>query len=184
MKLLTICSFALLVIDMGAKAGLEIVTRQVLNYEAEAMYERAYEVIKGFEGEKLTAYVCPAGKQTIGVGLTIYPDGSPVEKGDTITQEQSREIFFHYFENRCLPLVAGLNLNANQTIAVCSFIFNVGEGNWKNSTLRKKIVSHPDTMSIRDEFLKWIYATVDGAKVVLKGLENRRKAEADLYFKR
>ena len=44
------------------------------------------DLIKQFEGCKLTAYKCPAGKWTIGWGSTFYMDGTPVREGDKITQ--------------------------------------------------------------------------------------------------
>ena len=54
-----------------------------------------------------------------------------------------------------------------------------GVGNLKNSTLLKKVNANPNDETIRGEFLKWVRAN----NKVLAGLERRRKAEADLYFK-
>jgi GH24 family phage-related lysozyme (muramidase) len=54
----------------------------------------AMPLIREFEGLRLKAYPDPhtGGEPwTIGWGLTRYPDGSPVRKGDTITAEQAAE---------------------------------------------------------------------------------------------
>jgi lysozyme len=53
----------------------------------------------------------------------------------------------------------------------------VGVNALKNSTLLKKVNKNPQDVTIRNEFLKWNKA----AGKVLKGLTNRRIAEADLY---
>ena len=45
--------------------------------------EKGLRLIKNFEGCKLTAYICPAGKYTIGYGHT-----AGVKQGMTITQKQ------------------------------------------------------------------------------------------------
>jgi lysozyme len=42
---------------------------------------------------------------------------------------------------------------------------------------------NPNNPAIRERFMRWNKITIDGKKVVSNGLVNRRKAEADLYFK-
>jgi lysozyme len=54
----------------------------------------------------------------------------------------------------------------------------VGIGAFKKSTLLKLVRANANNPLIRNEFAKWNKA---GGKV-LKGLTNRRKEEADLYF--
>jgi lysozyme len=51
-------------------------------------------------------------------------------------------------------------------------------GNFRKSTLLKKVNLNPADETIRGEFGKWTKA----AGKVLPGLVKRRKAEADLYF--
>ena len=70
------------------------------------------------------------------------------------------------------------NLRQCQFDALVSFVFNVGGGNFRKSTLLKKIKANPDDNSIMDEFLRWVYAN----GVVLPGLQKRRLAEMRLYF--
>ena len=70
------------------------------------------------------------------------------------------------------------NLRQCQFDALVSFVFNIGGGNFRKSTLLKKIRVNPDDNSIMDEFLRWVYAK----GVVLPGLQKRRLAEMKLYF--
>jgi lysozyme len=69
------------------------------------------------------------------------------------------------------------DINQNQFDALCAFAYNVGVNALKNSTLLKKVNKNPQDVTIRNEFLKWNKA----AGKVLKGLTNRRVAEANLY---
>lgn len=59
-----------------------------------------------------------------------------------------------------------------------SFVFNVGGGNFRKSTLLKKIKVNTDDNSIMNEFLRWVYTN----GVVLTGLQKRRLVEMRLYF--
>lgn len=139
------------------------------------------DLIKSFEGLKLTAYKCSANKETIGYGNTFYEDGTPVKLGDKITKERADSLFeliSDDFAKKVVPLVKS-KLNENQFGAIVSFAYNAGIGNLKSSTLLKKVNANPVDETIRAEFMKWDKA---GGKQ-LAGLTRRRKAEADLYFK-
>lgn len=143
--------------------------------------EAGKNLIKSFEGCKLKAYKCPAGLNTIGFGSTFYPDGTKVKEGDVITKERADELFDAIaddFVKKVKPLIKK-ELSDNNFSALVSFAYNAGVGNLKNSTLLKKVNANPNDETIRGEFLKWVRAN----NKVLAGLERRRKAEADLYFK-
>lgn len=71
-----------------------------------------------------------------------------------------------------------LSLRQCQWDAIVSFVFNVGIGNFKASTLLAKIRINPDDNSIIDEFLRWVYANGK----VMRGLQKRRLTEMKLYF--
>jgi lysozyme len=75
------------------------------------------------------------------------------------------------------------SINQNQFDALVSFVFNVGVGNFRNSTLLKKAKANAGDVTIRAEFARWNKACVNGALKELPGLTRRRKEEADLYFK-
>lgn len=127
-----------------------------------------------FEGLRLKAYQCPGGVWTIGYGHT-----AGVKPGMVITEAQAEEylkanlIAFERYLNGL-----GLALNQNQFDALISFIYNVGTGNFSNSTLLRKVRANPQDNSIMDEFLRWVYSKGR----VLPGLQRRRLAEMKLYF--
>ena len=131
-------------------------------------------LIKEFEGQRLKAYKCPGGVWTIGYGHT-----AGVKPGMVITEAQAEEylkadlIAFERYLNGL-----GLALNQNQFDALVSFIYNVGTGNFSNSTLLRKVRANPQENSIMDEFLRWVYSKGR----VLHGLQRRRLAEMKLYF--
>ena len=136
---------------------------------------KGIDLIKKFEGCRLKAYRCSAGVPTIGYGNTYYEDGSKVKIGDVITQERAesllKELVKNYYHQH-------KHITQNQFNAITSFCYNVGNGNYNKSTLKKKLLANPNDPSIRNEFMKWNKA---GGKELL-GLTRRRKAEADLYF--
>ena len=131
-------------------------------------------LIKEFEGLRLKAYKCPGGVWTIGYGHT-----ADVKPGMVITKALAEEylkadlIAFERYLNGL-----GLALNQNQFDALISFIYNVGTGNFSNSTLLRKVIVNPQDNSIMDEFLRWVYSKGR----VLPGLQRRRLAEMKLYF--
>ena len=138
------------------------------------MYEKAIDLIKKYEGFSARPYKCPAGVLTIGYGRTI--DVRPYE----ITTEEAETIWLSkYIEtiaNQILALVK-VELNNNQICALIDFVYNLGIGNFKSSTLLRKI-NEGDFSAAANEFLKWNKA----GGIVLKGLENRRIAERTLFL--
>lgn len=139
-------------------------------------------IIKTYEGCKLSAYICPAGKITIGYGNTFYEDGSPVKLKDRISQVKANDLFnivVNSFEIDVLKLIK-VPINENQFSALVSFAYNTGISNFKKSTLLKLVNKNPQDENIKSEFMKWVNS--NGKK--LKGLENRRKAEIALYYKK
>jgi lysozyme len=137
------------------------------------------ELVKSFEGLKLTSYLCPAGVPTIGYGTTRI-NNRRVTLGTTITMVQAEEYLradLNVFANGARNLLR-VPLNENQFSALVSFAYNVGLSALRRSTLLKIVNSNPNDGRIRLEFLKWNRAN----GVVLNGLTRRRTAEANLYF--
>jgi lysozyme len=138
------------------------------------------ELVKHFEGCKLTSYVCSAGHNTIGYGNTFYENGIKVKPGDKITQQRAEElldVILIKFVQQTNELIKS-NVNQNQRDALTDFAYNCGVGNLRSSTLLKKVNTNPTDKTIRDEFMKWN----KGGGKVLNGLTRRREAEANLYF--
>jgi lysozyme len=138
------------------------------------------KLIRTYEGCKLKAYKCSAGKNTIGFGNTFYEDGSAVQMGDVITKDRADALFIIIldgFANNARTFIKQ-PITDNQFSALVSFAYNAGIGAFKSSTLLRKVNANPNDQAIRLEFMKWDKA---GGKV-LAGLTRRRSAEADLYF--
>lgn len=138
------------------------------------MTKQGIELIKRFEGCRLTAYKCSAGIWTIGYGHT-----QGVYEGKKITDEEAERLLasdLAKFEMGVRHIVG--ELSDEKIDALTSFAFNVGLKAFQNSTLCRKVKADENDASIRTEFLKWVNA---GGKR-LEGLMKRRKAEADMYF--
>jgi lysozyme len=138
------------------------------------------KLMHDFEGCKLTAYLCPANKWTIGYGNTYYETGKPVQQGDKITQQEADDLFGLIAEDFAKRVRALLRviINENQFSALVSFAYNAGVANLNKSTLLRKVNANPLDPTIDAEFLKWNKANGQ----VLAGLTRRRQAESKLYF--
>ena len=145
-------------------------------------------MIAQWESFRSRPYLCPAGVPTIGYGTTRYPSGKLVTLQDApVTKEQALAYKMHDLSaiQRQVTRLLKVRVNENRFSALCSFVYNLGHGALAKSTLLKVINASPGSPGIRDEFMKWTKARDPKTKVLreLKGLVNRRKAEADLYFK-
>lgn len=135
--------------------------------------DKGIELIKRYEGCKLSAYKDSVGIPTIGYGHI-----KGVKIGQTITQAQADALL----KSDLLPVEKYINgigaeLTQNEFDALCSFCFNLGTGALAKSTLLKRIKAKHTTIEKQKEFLKWICA---GGKR-FKGLFNRREQEAILF---
>jgi len=96
----------------------------------------ALPVIKEFEGCRLEAYPDPetgGDPWTIGWGNTRHFDGSPVKRGDTITQAVADQMLDSYVRDFVRSQLAQRipiwrKLNPGQQAALLSFAYNVGAG--------------------------------------------------------
>jgi lysozyme len=140
-----------------------------------------YALIKKFEGCKLKAYRCPANVLTIGYGNTFYEDGMKVKEGDIITQQRAEELAKFIIDQFAVTIAPFIlkPLNDNQFSACVSLAYNIGTGNFKKSSVFKKLNINPNDSTIADSFRLWN----KGGGKVLAGLVKRREAEIALYFK-
>lgn len=135
--------------------------------------EKGYNLIKQFEGLRLTAYRCPAGRWTIGYGHT-----KGVKKGMYISEEVATHFLIEDVQ-RVEPTINSYDgiyhWTQNEFDALASFAFNCGIGN-----LKKLLKYGQRTKSqIADAIL--LYNKANGR--VLRGLVRRRKAERELFVK-
>ncbi len=147
--------------------------------------QKCFDFIKSREGIRLNAYQDSAGIWTIGYGTIQYENNIPVKKGDSITQARADQLIENDISTRCNKVNAALVpavLNQNQYNAIVSFAYNAGIGALLSSTLLKQIKANPNNLAIRDSFMVWNKAHINGKLVAVKGLTIRRAAEADMYF--
>lgn len=129
--------------------------------------DKGIELIKRFEGCRLSAYRCPAGVWTIGYGHTLN-----VKPGDKITQDQADEYLredLKKFEN----LVSSYKYEWTQPEfdALVSFAFNVGNIAGLTAAGTRSKAQIADAMLL--------YVRAKG--VTLPGLITRRQAEHDFF---
>lgn len=133
-------------------------------------------LIKKFEGCRLSAYRDSVGVVTIGYGWTKSIDGKPLTMGTTITQAKAESLLkegIKSYEAKVNKYDNKYHWNQNQFDALVSFAYNLGniDGLTANGT---RSVSQ-----IADKFLAYNKA---GGRV-LSDLTSRRKAERYLFIK-
>jgi lysozyme len=141
-------------------------------------------LIKRFEGcHKLAengnyrAYRCVAGKWTIGYGHTYGVRSgvtATVKECNTYLQEDITKIASQIRQVVTVPL------SQAQFDALASFVFNIGIGNFKKSTILKNL-NKGKHHSVPLEMMRWNKAKVDGVMTELGGLTRRRAAEGALW---
>ena len=132
------------------------------------------EKLMEMEGCRLEAYQDAAGVPTIGYGHT-----KNVRMGDRITQYWAKEMLREDIEEaEWLVKELGVAKTEGQLDALVSFVFNLGIGRLKRSTLLKTIREGGSKAQITKEFKRWVYA--DGK--LLPGLVKRREWEARRFF--
>lgn len=139
---------------------------------------RGRGIIKESEGLRLTAYVCPAGKLTIGWGHTfgVYP-------GQVITEPEAEAFLeqdLSVAETEINSLITA-KLTQAMRDALASWVFNLGGKNLRISTLRRKL-NQQQYESVPDEIRRWTFGRVDGKMEQLPGLVTRREKEAQLFL--
>ena len=135
--------------------------------------ERGTEILKYFEGCKLTAYQDSVGVWTIGYGHT-----KGVYDGMTITQDQAEQMLLSELEEYegYIKDMVTVPLTQNQFDALVVWVYNLGPTNFRNSTLLKEL-NAGNYNAAGQEITRWNKA---GGKV-LAGLVKRREAEAQLF---
>lgn len=134
--------------------------------------QNGINLIKEFEGCRLTAYRCPAGVLTIGYGHT-----GNVKAGQTITQARAEELLRQdlvTFETAVTAWNYLYNWNQNEFDALVSFAFNCGTGSLRN-LLKSGTRSRAE---IRNALVLY-NKDINGNK--LAGLVRRRNAELKLF---
>lgn len=131
------------------------------------------EIIKNFEGFRAKAYICPAGVLTIGYGTT-----SSVHRGQVVNESQATALLARdvvSFEREIKRSVK-VPLEQHEFDALVSFVYNVGPGNFRSSTLLKRLNASA-FQEVPAQMMRWN----KGGGRVLEGLNRRRAAEGRLF---
>lgn len=136
----------------------------------------ASDLCKRWEGFRSRPYICPAGVPTIGFGFTRYLDGTPVKLTDPPMEREYAERMLRALILRdYIPSVLKLcpMIDTPERLgAIVDFCYNLGSGNLRASTLRKRILA-ARWEDVPFELRKW----TRGGGRVLKGLVLRRESE-------
>lgn len=132
---------------------------------------KGIDMIKEFEGLRLTCYKCAAGVKTIGYGHT----GSDVYYGMKITEADAESLLLSdlaRFERHVNSYDSAYGWTQNEFDAMVSFAFNVGniDGLTYNGIRSKAMIA--------DKMLS--YCKTGGKKVA--GLVTRRQKERELFL--
>lgn len=142
-----------------------------------------------FEGEgpkdtegNFLAYLDPVGIPTIAWGITFDEKGDKIKLGDKWSWhravEHKQNILKAFLNDLYTASPVLKDESIRRTAGVLSWVYNLGIGNYKASTFKKKI-DLKDWVAAASECKKWDKAKVKGVPTVLKGLTKRRAAEAD-----
>ena len=138
------------------------------------MSDKGLQLLEGYEGKKLKAYKDTGGVWTIGVGHT----GPEVTEGLIIDDLQC----FIWLKEDVQEAEDAVNrlvkvaLTQDMFDSLASFVFNLGEGQFRKSTLLKKL-NASDYKGAGQEFKRWVHDN----GVVQPGLVKRRYSEAQAF---
>ena len=127
-------------------------------------------LIKKYEGCRLTSYICPAGVLTIGYGHT----GKDVKPNQTITKKKAINLLkkdLARFERHVQSYNYIYEWTDNEFSALVSFAFNIGNIDQLTAYGTRS------RSQIRTAMLKYVKANGK----TLQGLVKRRKAELKLF---
>jgi lysozyme len=146
------------------------------------------QLFKEWEGLITHVYLDSGGAPTIGIGHLLTQSekssGKLVINGNSyvyrngLTEEQCWALLDQDLDGaeKCINSAVKVTLNQNQFDALVSFVFNVGESAFKDSTLLK-LLNDSKYSEVPAQLRRW---NKDNGHVV-KGLINRREKEIVLW---
>jgi lysozyme len=141
--------------------------------------DKAVDLGEEFEGFRSAPYQDSVGVWTIGFGSTRDENSLPVTANTPpVTEDDARVLARRDLMSAAAEVTrdVSVDLTDNQVAALEDFIYNLGAGNFRSSTLLRKL-NAGDYDGAAAEFDKWDMA---GGRV-LAGLLRRRQAETDLF---
>ncbi len=137
--------------------------------------ERGIALLKQFEGFSAAAYLCPAGKRTIGYGHVMH-EGDDVAAISEIAAENLLKQDISVVEAG-VSRVVGCGLTQGQFDAVVCLAYNIGVYAFEKSTLCR-FVTQGEMELAAEQFGRWVFA----GNVKLPGLVQRREAEKHFFY--
>lgn len=139
-------------------------------------------LIKLFEGLRLKAYQCEAGRWSIGYGST-----EGIRPGMVITKDTADRLFQHDVQRHAIGVEKLLKVpvSDDQFAAMVSLAFNIGLTNFASSTLLKR-VNAGDLAGASNWFGPWNKVRNPETRQleISIGLVKRREAERQLFLGR
>ena len=151
--------------------------------ELRGIYDRGLQLTKDSEGFRSHLYNDAARYCTIAYGhlVKLAPcDGNEPEHFlDGVTEPEGADILRDDMEiaERVVLTAVDVELTDGQYAALCDFVYNVGGGNFRRSTLLK-VVNRNDFDGVPFQLRRWVKA---GGRE-LAGLRKRREREIELFF--
>lgn len=136
---------------------------------------RGIDLIKKFEGCRLTAYKDAAGVITIGYGWTKPIDGKPLTMDTVITRTKADTLLkegLRSYEKKVLKYDSSYHWNQNQFDALVSFAYNIGSIDQLTAAGTRSI----------PEIAQKITAYRKAGGKILPGLIKRRETEKQLFL--
>lgn len=136
--------------------------------------EPLHIIIRRFEGFRSKPYLCPAGVWTIGFGSTknVTASHAPVSLQQAEVMMRLDALEAHQTVLKISPVLQSHPLVA---CAIADFVYNLGAGRYRASTLRRK-VDGEDWQGTREQLSKWVW----GGGRKLPGLILRRQVEIQM----
>lgn len=134
-------------------------------------------LLKELEGFRKESYLDTGGVWTIGYGTTRV-EGKPVEAGLTCTEAQAQQWLSDdiAWAQTAVNKLVKVPLKQGMFDALVSFVYNVGEEQFRRSTLLR-LLNLGQHIEAGKQLLRWKY---DNGKVI-NGLMNRRIKELAMY---
>lgn len=140
--------------------------------------DAAIELIKEFEGLRLSPYLCPSGVPTIGFGHTAGVTLGMIPITADLAEEWLRDDLARF--EKAVTDAVRIPLQQHEFDALVVFVFNVGVSAFRTSTL-VRCLNAGDRAAAAGEFGKWNKASRAGQLVIMPGLVARRLAERKLF---
>lgn len=149
--------------------------------------DQGVSMIKRFEGFRSSLYNDPVGHCSVGYGELVHRgncngDASEQLYRNGISESQASDLLrqrLNSFQQLINDAVT-VELNQNQFDSLVSFSYNVGNGNFRQSTLLR-LLNQGNYGAVPTELRKWTKGRVNGQLVDLPGLVARRNEEANLF---